>query len=181
MGRGSWRRTCYPKIRSRTSTRSTPNSSVAIPTAWRSPGSAGGDLRGGDRAAAGGEPGAAGGGAVRGDDAAPSGAAPRGQAHARAAGAGLEGEARTGAGDRLPAEARAGAPGPVGLHRRRGAGRDGGRGAAGAQAVSLPAGVLGVLPCGGGAGRTQGRTPSISPRSVREGWHYIDGPIPDTR
>ena len=47
---------------------------------------------------------------------------PRGEADARAAGAELEGEARAGAGDHLPAEARAGAPGPVGLHRRRGAG-----------------------------------------------------------
>ena len=68
-------------------------------------------------------------------------------------GAVLEGQVRAGAGDHLPAEARAGAPRPVGLHRRRGAGGDGGGGAAGAQAVPLPAGVLGVLPCGGGAGR----------------------------
>ena len=60
-------------------------------------------------------------------------------------------KARAGAGDHLPAEARAGAPGPVGLDRRRGAGGEHRRGAAGAQAVPLPAGVLGVLPCGGGA------------------------------
>ena len=59
------------------------------------PGSAGGDLRGGDRAAAGGEPGAAGGGAVRGDDAPASAPAFGSAADDRAAGAGVEGKART--------------------------------------------------------------------------------------
>ncbi len=39
------------------------------------------------------------------------------------------------------------------VHGRQGSGGDGRRGAVGAQAVPLPAGVLGVLPCGGGAGR----------------------------
>ena len=55
----------------------------------------------------------------------------------------MEGEARAGAGDHLPAEARAGAAGAVGLHGRQGSGGDRRRGAVGAQAVPLPAGVLG--------------------------------------
>ena len=76
-----------------------------------------------------------------------------GAADDRAAGAGVEGEARAGAGDHLPAETRTGAPRAVGLHGGQGSGGDGRRGAVGAQAVPLPAGVLGVLPCGGGAGR----------------------------